>query len=228
MIADFGGEVDTRAFERACEDYAAATGKTLEAALWRQLRSWALKAYKSHRARVPSSATRSRVNALLPAGSRGADWQWRLVEWLMARDGIHEPAVESNTRKAFRAYRKAARAYAKARREFARTERSARTRSAGFGAHMIMGLAKAAEAKGDAVYNTGIRGSARLAGGGLSRTVDVDAASRYTFDSPESRARVPRAVARLERALLDAFDRTLSAQVADIEDYIARKLEGRP
>ena len=228
MIADIGGEVDARQFERVCEDYARATGKTLEAALWRQLRSWSLKAYKAHRDRVNASATRSRVNALLPAGSRGADWQWRLVEWLMARDGIHAPAVESNTRTAFRAYRKAARAYAKARREFARTERGARTRSAGFGAHMIMGLAKAAEARGAALQGTGIRGVARVVSGGLSRSVEIDAASRSMFSSPASRARVPRAVANLERALADAFDRTLPAQIADMENYIARKLEGRP
>lgn len=209
MIADFGGEVDTRQFERAVENYAAATGKTLEAALWRQLRSWSLKAYKAHRDRVPASATRSRINALLPAGKNGAEWQWRLVEWLMRRDGRDAGGPG-------------------AREAFARAERGARRKSANFGAHLVMGLARAAEAKGDALYNTGIRGSARLAGGGLSRTVEVDAASRYTFDSPESRARVPRAVANLERALLEAFDRTLPAQIADMENYIARKLEGRP
>ena len=209
MIADFGGEVDTRQFERAVENYAAATGKTLEAALWRQLRSWSLKAYKSHRDRVPASATRSRINALLPAGKNGAEWQWRLVEWLMRRDGRDAGGPG-------------------AREAFARAERGARRKSANFGAHLVMGLARAAEAKGDALYNTGIRGSARLAGGGLSRTVEVDAASRYTFDSPESRARVPRAVANLERALLEAFDRTLPAQIADMENYIAKKLEGRP
>lgn len=199
-----GATVDTSAFESAVRDYADATGKTFDAALWRSMRSWALKAYKWRRQTSPRAKVNANVNTLFPAGKRGADWQWRLVEWLMDRDGHADKS---------------------GRADFAKAEKRARRKSAGFGEHLIMGLAKAAEAKGAAMFHR-IHGAARVTGGGgLSSHVEAAASSVYNFESPQSRARVPRDEMDLERALVDALNATAAAQVADMEAYIARKLQ---
>ncbi len=199
--------VDTTAFEAAVHEYAEATGKTVEAAMWRSLRSWAVKAQNWRWRRHPKDVVKAKIHATIPTSKRADAWKWRLVQALMKRDGRGD-AENAGRRAAYAGY-----------------ERRHRDKSVGFGKQVIKGVEMAARQKGSALVGSGIRGMASMRAAGLGRIAEVAVVSRYEFKSPESRARIPREVANLERALVEAFAATEAAQVADMEEYIARKLQ---
>ena len=201
-----GGAVDTSGFDAVVRQYAQVTNKTLEAAFWRQIKSWAIKAYKYYKSRYPAATSKAKIMALFPVG-KGADWQWRFVESLMQKDG-HKGKITK-----------------KARRAFAKNEKDNRKKSTGFGALLILALKAAAENKTSVRINTGIKGNATHKGGIITRDIEVGASARYDFKSPQSRARIPRKVEKLESKLNGAFAATLNAQILDMEWYIATKLQ---
>jgi hypothetical protein len=198
-MIDISAQVDVSDFERTAERYARVAGKTLEAAQWRGLSQWARKAIAYRKTRQPSQATKARISRLF--SSR----QWRLYSWLAkGRDiGHGEHAL----------------------RDFARRIATSRKQSVGFPMALLVGLSKAAAAKSRATLKTGLRGWARLTAGGLGRVASIDAGAEYQFKSDLTSAKQMRNPAPNEQAALDALAATQSAQVADMETYIQRKLE---
>jgi hypothetical protein len=68
--------IDTRAFDQACREYAQATGKTAEAVGARQLKNWCIQAYKL----IPL-ASLGKIARVLPQGTNNI----RLVAWALRK-----------------------------------------------------------------------------------------------------------------------------------------------
>lgn len=202
MRLDISAEIDVSAFERAARDYAEAGGKTLQYAQWRGIAQWARKAIAHHRGLGLSAQTNARISALFTTR------QWRLYSWLAKGRPI------GRGKGALTAY--------------AQTVATARKKSVGFPMALLLAMSRAAARRSDVRLAGGTRGWTRLASGGLGRFATVEAGAMYQFRSPLTSARQPRDPSASERAAIADLAATQSAQVADMEVYIARKLEGRP
>ena len=93
---------------------------------------------------------------------------------------------------------------------------------------LLLAMSRAAARRSDVRLAGGTRGWTRLAAGGLGRAAPIESGSMYRFRSELTSARQIRNPEPSERAAVAALAETQSAQVADMEVYIARKLEGRP
>lgn len=201
-MIDISAQIDVADFERTARAYAEAGGKTLQYAQWRGLSQWARKAIAHHKGIQPSAQTNARISALF--SSR----QWRLYSWLAKGRPIGHGKGALTT--------------------YAQTVSTARKKSVGFPMALLLGIAQAAQRRADAVLGSGVRGWTRLAAGGLGRAATIEAGAMYRFKSDLTSARQVRNPEASERAAVAALAATQSAQVADMETYIARKLEGRP
>lgn len=190
------GRVDITDFERVIARYASVSGRTLEESQWRALDRWTRKAIVAHKAIAPASTSKSDI-----ADKTG---NYRVMVALRKARTLPLAGLAKGGLK-----------------RWMRQERARRNKSVGFARAMMLGIGKAARTRSDYISATGITAhatSTQLA----DRRVAALRAERDL--QPLTAAARPHDLAGFDIRVADAYDMTRQAQIADMEQYIARKL----
>lgn len=241
--------VDTAEFERTIRRYAEAGKKDLEYAMWKGASNWAWKALaymrgqpsaKTHMIEIPTDRDKNSPN-------------WRLVRWLATKAVAAGAHTTVTTERDWRYRTTGANGYiaGKTRRvreytrdpdtgkmvrvsiyrnqaegfltEFAKQETRSRNRSCGYIKSLLLGLAKSAKKRAAVIQGTGIR--AESVGELVGSVVKVACQSVYRYDYPMTRAYTFREESGIDMRAERAFAITLPATIADMNEYIQRKIE---